>query len=276
MSLKTAIANTLPSLKSLVKMALYARRVKLPRAAGDGIVILGNGPSLNTTLQQSAATLAKFPLMAVNFAANAAVFGSLRPCYYLMVDPVFFSSSTAENLVTLRRNLAAVTWPMTLIVPVRELKHLPEEIVSNPSVTVCGINNIGVCGWQWLENMAYGNNLGMPRPRNVLIPAIMAAMGMGYKTIYLTGADHSWMQTISVDDDNHVISVQPHFYRDSAKEQKRVDEAYRGLKLHQVVESFAIAFKSYHDVARYARVRHVDIYNSTPGSFIDAFERRPI
>ena len=36
----------------------------------------------------------------------------------------------------------------------------------------------------------------------------------------------------------------------------------------------AIAFRSYHRIENYARVKGVTIYNVTPGSYIDAFERR--
>jgi hypothetical protein len=108
----------------------------------------------------------------------------------------------------------------------------------------------------------------------VLIPAIMAGIWLGYKEISIVGADHSWMQSIWVDDNNNVVSVQPHFYKDDEKEQKRVDSEYKGYRLHQIINSFYVAFKSYHNIERFARSRGVKIYNATQGSYIDAFERR--
>ena len=110
--------------------------------------------------------------------------------------------------------------------------------------------------------------------QELLRSALLQAMGYTDITVY--GADHSWMKTLSVDDNNNVVSVQPHFYKDNAAELKRVDTTYRGLRLHNVVESFAIAFRSYHTLARFAAGHGIKIYNSTPGSFIDAFERRPL
>ena len=118
--------------------------------------------------------------------------------------------------------------------------------------------------------------MGMPRPRNVLIPAIMLAIATGYTDISIVGADHSWMTSLSVTDENEVVSIQPHFYADSDHEQARVRHEYRGYRLHQIVESFAIAFRSYHHIADYAASRGVKIYNATPGSFLDAFPRRPL
>lgn len=274
--LHNALAKTGPSLKSMVKLALLSRTVRMPRAEGKTLVILANGPSLNDTIASSSEILRSLPTLAVNFAANAPVFFDLRPRYYVMADPVFFGPAEVANLRELRNNLARVDWPMTIFVPRKYVNSLPAEIKANPSVSVAALNNVGVEGWQWLENLAYTRNLGMPRPRNVLIPAIMAAAGMGYTEIYLTGADHSWMKTISVDEENHVISVQPHFYKDGAEEQRRVDTTYRGLRLHDVVHSFYVAFSSYHTLARWAAHRGIRIYNSTPGSFIDAFQRRPL
>ena len=105
----------------------------------------------------------------------------------------------------------------------------------------------------------------MPRPRNVLIPSIMLAIASGYRRIIITGADHSWMKTISVTDDNEVVSVQPHFYAESDSEQKRIRHDYSNRPLHDVVESFAVAFRSYHEIASYARKLGVEILNATPG-----------
>ena len=276
MSLSKILTDTWPSLKSLAKLALQSRPVRVPQAEHPAIVILANGPSLNDTMARHTDILKNSFTMAVNFAANTDMFFDLRPRYYVMVDPVFFGDDSVANIARLRQNLARVSWPMTIFVPRRFIKAVPTSIIANPNISTAGLNTVGIEGWQWLKNFAYSSRLGMPRPRNVLIPAIMAAIAMGYKEIYLTGADHSWMKTISVDDNNNVVSVQPHFYKDNEAELRRVDTTYRGLRLHDVVESFAIAFRSYHTLARFAARQGISIYNSTPGSFIDAFERRPL
>lgn len=71
-----------------------------------------------------------------------------------------------------------------------------------------------------------------------------------------------------------MVSVQPHFYKEDDDEKKRVVNEYRSYRLHQILESFRVAFESYHRIARYARRAGVNIYNATPGSYIDAFERK--
>ncbi len=264
---------TASTAKSLVKAAVLSRPVTLKNVAPDRpIVILGNGPSLNTTIDRSLDYLKSVDTMAVNFACLAPVFFEIRPRFYILADPLFFGDSH-PRIGDFRRLIGRVDWPMTLLVP-RRFRHLTGPITGdNRFLSVMTYNFVGLDGFGAFERFAYRRRLGMPRPRNVLIPAIMNAIALGYRTIYVAGADHSWMQTISIDDENHVISVQPHFYKDDSTEQRRVDTTYRGLRLHQVVESFAIAFKAYHAVRRYADARGVTVTNVTPGSFIDAFDR---
>lgn len=269
------LSTAMASFKSLGKMLLLSRRCKIDRTPkSEPLVIMANGPSLRQAIRDSLPQLQAATTMAVNFAANAPEFKQLKPNFYILADPHFFSSSPDTNLDTLRRNLADVDWPMTLFVPVKQAKRLPEAITDNQFITINTYNFVGIEGWNWLERFSYNHGLGMPRPRNVLVPAIVCGIMAGFQEIYIIGADHSWIKNLEVDSDNRVISVQPHFYKDSSTEQKRIDSVYRDVHLHQVVESFAIALKSYHDLQRWAQNEGVKIYNATPGSFIDAFPRK--
>lgn len=267
-----ALGNTL---KSVAKVLLQSRRCDVgaeARPENDSIIIMGNGPSLSDTIATYGDVLRTHTTLAVNYAANAEEFFDLKPRYYVMVDPAFFDPNPGENLKRLRETFAKrVDWPMTIFVPA--VNRGSFDLQGNPNVTVRTINSIGLEGFGWFERMAYGRRWGTPRPRNVLIPSIMVAIWLGFKKIYLVGADHSWMRTLEVNEQNEVVSVQPHFYNDGKDEQARVRHEYRNYRLHQIVESFAVAFKSYHDIANFAASRGVSIINATPGSFIDAFPR---
>lgn len=263
------------TLKSLVKMALQSRRPTVGRVAGEGetLIVMGNGPSLNDTMRDNAASLKSHRLMSVNFAANAPQFYELRPDFYVVVDPVFFRDLENVNVRLLWENLSQrIDWPMKLLVPARA--KVPVALPGNISVE--RFNPVGVEGFRTVEHAAYRAGLGMPRPRNVLIPAIMAGIMLGFRNIYVVGADHSWTKTLSVTEDNTVVSVQPHFYADNSAEHERVASVYKDIRLHEIMYSFYVAFRSYFTLAEYAESRGVKIYNSTPGSFIDAFERRPL
>lgn len=266
------LAATGKSLKSIVKIALSTRRSGVKREEGaDTIIIMGNGPSLADAIAGSRESLLRYPTMAVNFAANAPEFRELQPAYYVLADPHFFNNASDPNVSRLIGNLNRVDWPMTLYVPFAARNV--DALITNSNVTVGRFNAVAVEGWRWLERAAYSSGRGMPRPRNVLIPSIMIAMQAGFRNIYVAGADHSWMRTLEVNECNEVVSVQPHFYKEDEQEVKRVRTEYLRYPLHEIVYSFYVAFKAYHDIERYAAGCGVNIYNATPGSFIDAFRR---
>ena len=267
------------SMLSFIKVVLLSRPAG--RAVGRipaerltrGVVVLGNGPSLNETVERGGEFLASHDLLAVNFAACTPLFAQLKPDYYLLADPHFFKALDRENVAELWKGIAGVEWDMTLFVPVRAV--MP-KLPANPHLNIVRFNTTPVEGFAWVENLLFSARLGMPRPRNVLIPSIMAAIGMGYKHIYLAGADHSWTRTLSVDDDNNVVSVQPHFYKEDTREVKRINTEYMHYPLHKILYSFYVAFKSYFTIARYARYKKAEVINITPGSFIDAFQRQKV
>ena len=275
-SLKTAADTAM----SIAKIALLSgEHVTVPRAdAGARMVILGNGPSLNETIAQSSDFLMQHHRLAVNFAANAPAFTTLQPTHYVLADPHFFHAINEPNVARLWLALSQVDWAMNLFVPVNV--SLPPDvagiIAGNACLRLHRYNLTPVEGAEWLENWAFKHLLGMPRPRNVLIPSIMIAIACGYRTIYIAGADHSWTRTLSVDDENNVVSIQPHFYKEDEKEVQRVNTEYMQYPLHQILYSFYVAFRSYHTIARYAGHLGVDIFNITPGSFIDAFPRKKV
>lgn len=270
------VGNMSSSLKSVVKLVLKSHRCTIKPVAGndDSIIIMGNGPSLNDTIANHFNTLTSSPTLAVNFAANAPQFVDLKPRYYVLADPHFFVAKDNVNVVKLMENLSHVDWPMTLFVPFEAKKR--GFNLQNDNVTIEYFNFLAVEGFERLENWAYSSGRGMPRPRNVLIPSIMIAMKLGYGNVYITGADHSWTKTLSVNERNEVVSIQPHFYKEDENEEKRIKVDYLKYPLHQIVHSFYVAFKAYHDIQRYALHRGVNIYNATPESFIDAFPRKSI
>ena len=270
------VANMSSSLKSVVKLMLKSHRCTIKAVAGndDSIIIMGNGPSLNDTIANHFEVLTSTPTLAVNFAANAPQFIDLKPRYYVLADPHFFVAKDNVNVAKLMDNLSKVDWSMTLFVPFEAKKQ--GFSIQNDNVKIEYFNFLAVEGFKWLENWAYSSGRGMPRPRNVLIPSIMIAMKLGYGNVYITGADHSWTKTLLVNERNEVVSIQPHFYKEDENEEKRIKVDYLKYPLHQIVHSFYVAFKAYHDIQRYALNRGVNIYNATPESFIDAFPRKSI
>lgn len=265
------------SIKSIVKLVLQSRRPSITKEERHcRLIILGNGPSLATNIANDMDTLCASDTLAVNFAGNTAEFSRLRPRYYLLMDPHFFAKPSSDPNVSLlfKHFNEDVDWDITLFIPT---DRNPSTLgLNNRHIRIERFNPVGVEGFEILQNWAFDKALGLPRPRNVLIPAIMTGIWLGYKKIYILGADHGWLHTLYVNNDNAVVSVQPHFYEDSKEEHHRVTTMFRDIKLHELLWAFHLAFKGYHTILRYATLRGIEIYNSTPGSFIDAFPRHSI
>lgn len=260
--------------KSVAKQLFCDTVPGIPHIATHGreLVILGNGPSLRRNLEEDMDYLRQADTLAVNFAANSPEFQLLKPKYYVLADPHFFDkAATDPNVARLIENLNSADFPMTLFIPAGARRQA--RLFNNPNVALCCFNMMSAEGFEWFENRMMDSGRGMPRPRNVLIPSIMIGIWLGYDIIYLLGADHSWLKTLSVNDRNEVVSVQPHFYKEDEREETRVREEYVRHPLHEVLESMMIAFKSYHVIHRYASQRGIRIFNATPGSMIDAFPR---
>lgn len=257
------------------KVLLKSRKPGRASRDGDGktLIVIGNGPSLRQTMAESGVAMRSHDTMAVNFAANTPEFLNLKPRHYIVADPHFFTSGD-PNVVRLWENIARVDWPMTLHIPVKT--DVPESVGRNPSVELRRFNMTPAEGYDAFCHLLFRHGLAMPRPRNVLIPAIMEGIREGYREIFIVGADHTWPHTLYVDDRNRVVTVQPHFYEDNKKELDRVAEAYKGIHIHDVLGSMVVAFRSYHHIRRFADREGVSVYNATPGSLIDAFSRKSL
>lgn len=270
------MSRVFESLKSIAKLLLQSRRSGVSPVAADGrrLIIMGNGPSLRDVFENNLDVLDAHDTMAVNFAANTLEFFEIKPKYYTIADPHFYQAVDDANVRSLIGNLGRVDWPMTLFLP--SGARAMSSLINNSNITVARYNAVGVEGWNWLTRLAFDSRRGMPRPRNVLIPSIMVGVWLGYREIDIVGADHSWTQSLSVDENNRVITNLPHFYADNEHEQSRVKAVYANVPLHNLFHSYYVAFKAYHEIAPWAKKRGVAIYNATPGSFIDAFPRRTL
>lgn len=269
------MSRAFDSIKSIAKIALQSRRPTLLKEScrrQKPLLVMGNGPSL-ADMAENRAFWQDMDKMAVNFAASAPQFFTLKPEYYILADPLFFTSGQAQAVDAFWPDILRASWPMVLLVPAKHLKDAKRRVGANSCIAVRSYNPVGVSGWQWLERRAFASALGMPRPRNVLIPAIMAGIALGYTKIYLAGADHSWLKNIAVNDSNQVVSAFDHFYKESEHEAKRIEKLATDRPLHDFLDSLAIAFKSYHIIARFAAQSGVEVINATPGSYIDAFPR---
>jgi hypothetical protein len=265
------------ALLSIAKAIVFSRwrTGDIPRIErlGDELVILGNGPSLGNFLEEKSAFLEGKESMCVNYAVESVAFATIRPRYYIAVDPVIYTPEGVERLfAALARKTA---WELHLFVPDRFRKAAGwrRAVEGNPYIKIHRVNTTPIEGTDALCFPLYRSRLGMPRPRNVLIPALMCGLWMGYRTIWTVGVEHTWHLLLRVDDRNELMIDDRHFYDPNDRETVRRHGKFR---MDTIFRSLYIVFAGYHTIERFSRRLGAAIYNITPGSYIDAFERRSV
>jgi hypothetical protein len=122
----------------------------------------------------------------------------------------------------------------------------------------------------------YKYQIGIPHAQNVLVAAIYLGIEIGFKKIYLMGADHSWHEELIVSKDN-IVCFKPKRFSD--KEEASLvpflmhDKSTRAAKMHEIFDAFTKVFVGYHNLEEYSQYRDVKILNASKKTYIDAFER---
>jgi len=250
----------------------------------EEIFILGNGPSFKTLSDTALKKLQTKTLLCVNNFPSTRYFESLKPNFFLVVSPGFWIEAEDYN-VSLRKSIIEnvikkTSWPMTVILPYasKSNKTFIKAFSENQNINIHFINTTPIEGNQAFSIFLMNKRLGSPRPHNVLIPSILSAIQVGFKFIYLIGADHSWLKDLSVNQENQVLLNQKHFYDEESATARQMHKNHGkgNRKLHEVLEKFYFSFKSYHLLREFANQKNIKVINLTKDSFIDAFEKKNI
>ncbi|SDK15617.1 hypothetical protein SAMN05421823_10217 [Catalinimonas alkaloidigena] len=290
-------------LKILVQSSWRFRR--LPLANADKCFLVMNGPSLNKILNDAPSRdfLKRQTLWCANHFAASALYGEFRPAHYIFMDPLFWEYSEEDFFrleelgveashpevkkafqrcgETLRAIREQTDWPLVLYVPYRA-KNAPyfQRIAgTNPNVSVAYYNTTKLEGIEVVCRSLFRQGLGSPSLANVLAAAIFNGINAGFRTLYLLGADHNWVQNVHVGDDNLLYLRDEHYYDDRAKQTARPVAAVVGGKIVytgmlSIFESHYRLFRTYQRLQAYAEWQGCKIYNLSDPSLIDTFPRQ--
>jgi hypothetical protein len=272
------------TLFSIIKVIILSKfNVKIPHTENEICAVLGNGPSLKNAFIDSEEFIKSSDLIVVNHFAVSKEYVLLKPRNYVLLDPNFFSGeghlSDPNVNVTIENLVKDTTWEMNLFVPqlAKKAPLLKEILKANSRIKIIFYNYTIVKGFQFLAFFFFKRNLGMPMCQNVLGACIFLALNMGYKKIYLFGADHSWTRQLEVDEDNDLYMSHIHFY--SGNEKPLIVKIYKTperkekMRISEYFMACVKTFEVYYVLNDDARQLHAKIINATPKSLIDAFER---
>ena len=230
----------------------YVGRAGTVGAPKPSVLILGNGPSLAEDLPRLIARgehTAK-DVMAVNYFALDERFGTVRPAYYVLSDPMFFRDSVCRDRVAeLYRTLA--------------------------NIRIVRFHTQVYRGFRGVEFWLYRHGLGSANFGTVVQVCEYVALLLGYKTLELYGVDHTLLDGLSVDDENRLCRADRHYYDDAPAVPKPIFQKvpHRPYTMAVYLAEVAELFRGHEALRDYARSLGARIINRTGGSMIDAYER---
>ena len=278
------ISECINSAVSLMKVVFLSKRPpelhRIQSTEHTKLVLLGNGPSLQTSIDAGIA-MQDADFMAVNTFVFSPSFEQFKPRYYVMMDPGLWRADNDTTRKTMESLVQKTHWPMHVLIPYDArgtafVRHLEE----NKNIQVHFLNYIVYKGFNGLGYRLFRSNRAMPQSQNVLVAALFLALNIGYKDIVMYGADHNWHQNLEVNENNVVCVRQIHFYEHASEvkllpfyKAMHLQETFR---MDELFHAWAKVFYGYHLIRAYANHCGATIINATPNSFVDAFERSEV
>ena len=113
----------------------------------------------------------------------------------------------------------------------------------------------------------------MPVEGTVLNTALYTAILEGYDEVELHGAETSMFLDIRVNDNNQVGIIEKHFY-DGDKFLPLMKDDGSPSKVKDFLHSVWHMLNSYDLLSQFAKYKGVKVFNCTPQSMIDSFDRK--
>ena len=291
MTLKQYIQLFVPPVYYKVRKRLFQNKQPqinpLPKVelSGKPMVIIGNGPSLNKTVELYKQQLLRADCVMVNFSACTPLYETIKPCFYIMTDPRWVTA-TGEKLESMEKCINTIVektiWPMTMVLPNSfRTWWAIDKLLSNKNITIWFDES------EWIKLpedelfKAFDKNRVCPPSYTVLTYCLYLSLYWGYKETYLVGADTTFTQMVYVGQkDNVVYTVDTHFYNNDEVNPLTKDVEHNGrpfgMNMEEYTEMCYTIFYEYNLLARYAKWKGVKVYNASEYSMIDCFDRKKL
>ena len=235
--------------------------------------VLANGPSLNEELEtlKNDKSFVDSPKFVLNYFVESDYFQTLKPEFYCLADPLFFSLESSDRNKKIIKTINEDTkWPMSLFYPNNGGRAVC-EVITNPNVNLIPISVLRYEGFEKNKYPYYKSGKAVPSYVNVTIMIEYILLNMGCKDIRLYGVDHTFFDGMTVDDENIPCMIDRHFYGD---EFIRIFDCHGNyVTVSEWLMDKYLTFKEHENMRGYADYLGARIVNCTKGSLIDAYTR---
>lgn len=250
------------------------RLVEKKKIINNEIIILGNGPSINETNFLSK-KFSRFDFLCVNFfGLDKERFFALKPKYYCIVDPAFFSKDNTKDTKRIRKlyNIfEKVEWEMHIVIfCIDKIK------IRNKNIKILNLNrNIYDGNNSIIMNYLFRKKMACIACSTVIQTCLYFAITYKAKAIYLYGVENDWHREIYVNKNNEVIRKFRHFYGNEELNLTKDKKLKKG-ELDICFYSLYIDLHIYKKLKLYADYMEIPVYNCVENSYIDVFKKTNI
>lgn len=238
-------------------------RISLQPAKDKALSLVLNGPSVKRTVKYLDPN--KTDVMMVNLAPLTPLYHDLKPKYLCICDSCYTKKKKRNYL--LRDELLKTSEDITIFLP-HFLKgknlfsetNLKVKYIFSPT----GLSDYDVISYKLMEK-----NLMVPEYNNICIMAIYVAIQLGYKKIYLYGADENFVKEMEVDDNNRITRRDDHYYGKGTmceSAEHRYDMETMMYMMYRILNGLK-------KLRNYAEKENVRIINMSDDSWVDCFKR---
>ena len=278
---------------SIIKIIIFSKKLIQTKlinsfnlSKNNKCIIIMNGPNLISDLGNNSWIYNEKNIFCVNNFSTTDLYQKLKPNFYMISDPAYWEKNPGDFLLDYRKKIYQsiinkTNWSLDFFIPHESFNNLNKmEIFNNKNINPILFNQTAIKGLKIFRELCYKIGLGTPTPNNVLIPALIKMINLGFKEIFILGTDHSMFKNVSVGEDNILYKDGEHFY---GKGKRRKLYSYKyingfvndsvSLRMSEFLMSAAILFESHELINDFAKSNNVSITNLTKNSFIDSYEK---
>lgn len=250
------------------------------KASNEVCYILGNGPSLINQLDESKIFINQETLFVINNFALTDYYKKLKPKYYIFADPCYWDDKMYLNeylksQAILYKVAKETDWEINIIAPYLAKNRFKDVFSDNKNINLYFVNTFSLLpSIKKITYFLYSKYYSCPQYQNVLILASFVAINIGYREVNLFGCEHSWTENIRVNDNNQVCIEDKHFYELKPKLSPWIKVNGEVYNMSEILIDLSKMFQGYYYIKDYAKYKNTVIYNCTPNSYIDAFDRK--
>lgn len=258
LNIEQLVANFYKTIKGFFKVLFlskfYAKTPKVGKS--EECVILCSGPSLIESIKKYKEKFVGKKLLVVNHFPETEYYEELEPSFLVLLNRKFWEydksiSSDQKYLNLFEALITKTTWPITVCIDAKAKGKLDWITEKNSNVSFIYFNKNGIEGFQWLRFFFWKKALASPRCWNVLIASTFLSVNLGFKKTYVFGADHSWFESLHINEKNETMIKQIHFY-DNEEKMNFVpfihSETKKPVPIQDLMHMYHMVFKEYHEI----------------------------